>query len=103
MSARRPPRLLVKTMAVTFLAFAVLLAAGLKGIEEGYELPPEAEANVFALTPEDAGWSYCGLRVLALTAGEQAKRPPVHGSANARGHEDRPVQGDAGQHPVLRS
>jgi glutamine synthetase len=36
-----------------YLAFSVLLAAGLKGIEEGYELPPEAEANVFALTPEE--------------------------------------------------
>jgi glutamine synthetase len=36
-----------------YLAFSVMLAAGLKGIEEGYELPPEAEANVFALTPEE--------------------------------------------------
>ena len=34
-----------------YLAFAVLLAAGLKGIEEGYELPPEAEDDVWALTP----------------------------------------------------
>ena len=33
-----------------YLAFALLLAAGLKGIEEGYELPPEAEDNVWALT-----------------------------------------------------
>jgi glutamine synthetase len=33
-----------------YLAFAVLLAAGLKGIEEGYELPPEAEDDVWALT-----------------------------------------------------
>jgi glutamine synthetase len=33
-----------------YLAFSVLLAAGLKGIEEGYELPPEAEANVWAMT-----------------------------------------------------
>ena len=29
---------------------SVLLAAGLKGIEEGYELPPEAVANVFEMT-----------------------------------------------------
>ena len=30
-----------------------ILAAGLKGIREGYELPPEATANVFELTPEE--------------------------------------------------
>lgn len=29
-----------------YLTYAVLLGAGLKGIEEGYELPPEAEDNV---------------------------------------------------------
>jgi glutamine synthetase len=33
-----------------YLAFSVLLAAGLKGIDEGYELPPEAEANVWTMT-----------------------------------------------------
>jgi glutamine synthetase len=33
-----------------YLAFAVLLAAGLKGIEEGYELPRGAEDDVWALT-----------------------------------------------------
>src|SRR5262249_52048006 len=32
-----------------YLAFAVLLAAGLKGIEEGYELPAEAEDDVWNL------------------------------------------------------
>jgi glutamine synthetase len=36
-----------------YLAFAVLLAAGLKGIEEGYELPPGAEDDVWALTPAE--------------------------------------------------
>ena len=36
-----------------YLAFAVVLAAGLKGIEEGYELPPEADANLYELTPEE--------------------------------------------------
>ncbi len=30
-----------------YLAFSVLLAAGLKGIEAGYELPPEATVNLF--------------------------------------------------------
>ena len=33
-----------------YLAFAVMLAAGLKGIEEGYELPPGAEDDVWSLT-----------------------------------------------------
>ncbi len=33
-----------------YLAFAVILAAGLKGIEEGYTLPAEAEDDVWSLT-----------------------------------------------------
>jgi glutamine synthetase len=33
-----------------YLTFAVMLAAGLKGIEEGYELPDGAEDDVWALT-----------------------------------------------------
>jgi glutamine synthetase len=33
-----------------YLAYSLLLAAGLKGIEEGYELPAEAEDNVWSLT-----------------------------------------------------
>ena len=33
-----------------YLAFSVMLAAGLKGIDEGYELPPEATDNIYALT-----------------------------------------------------
>jgi len=33
-----------------YLAFAVILAAGLRGIEEGYELSPEADANLFELS-----------------------------------------------------
>ncbi|GAA4482745.1 type I glutamate--ammonia ligase [Microbacterium panaciterrae] len=32
-----------------YLAYALMLAAGLKGIEEDYELPPEAEDNVWSL------------------------------------------------------
>ena len=36
-----------------YLTFAVLLAAGLRGIEKGYELPPEAEDDVWALTPAE--------------------------------------------------
>ncbi|MBO0829898.1 MAG: glutamine synthetase, partial [Streptosporangiales bacterium] len=33
-----------------YLAYAVLLGAGLKGVEEGYELPEGAEDDVWALT-----------------------------------------------------
>ena len=33
-----------------YLAFAVLLAAGMKGIEQGYELPPGAEDDVWAMS-----------------------------------------------------
>jgi glutamine synthetase len=33
-----------------YLAFAVLVAAGMKGVEEGYELPPGAENDVWSLS-----------------------------------------------------
>ena len=33
-----------------YLAFSVALAAGLRGIEKGYELPPEAEDNIYEMT-----------------------------------------------------
>ncbi len=36
-----------------YLAFAVTLAAGMKGIEEGYELPQEAEDDVWALSERE--------------------------------------------------
>jgi glutamine synthetase len=36
-----------------YLAFSLILAAGLKGIEEGYQLPPEATDNIYALTDEE--------------------------------------------------
>jgi glutamine synthetase len=35
-----------------YLAYSVILAAGLKGIEEGYELPDETQMNLFDLTPD---------------------------------------------------
>ena len=34
-----------------YLAFAVMLAAGLKGIKEGYELPEPIEEDIFEMTP----------------------------------------------------
>ncbi len=36
-----------------YLAFSVVLAAGLKGIEEGYDLPAETLANLYQLTEEE--------------------------------------------------
>jgi glutamine synthetase len=36
-----------------YLAFALLLAAGLRGIEEGYELPPGAEDDVWSLSDSE--------------------------------------------------
>ena len=36
-----------------YLALSVILAAGLKGIEEGYDLPPEVADNVFQMTPAE--------------------------------------------------
>jgi len=35
-----------------YLAFAVMLAAGLKGIKEGYKLPEPIEEDIFKMTPE---------------------------------------------------
>jgi glutamine synthetase len=35
-----------------YLAYSLLLAAGLRGIDEGYELPREAAVNLFEATPE---------------------------------------------------
>jgi glutamine synthetase len=40
----------IDSAANPYLAFSLLLAAGLKGIEEGYELPAEAEDNVWELS-----------------------------------------------------
>jgi glutamine synthetase len=36
-----------------YLAFSLLLAAGMKGIEDNYELPPEAKRNMFELSSHD--------------------------------------------------
>jgi glutamine synthetase len=40
----------VDSAANPYLAFAVMLAAGMKGIDEGYELPAGAEDDVWSLT-----------------------------------------------------
>ncbi len=36
-----------------YLAFSLMLAAGLKGVDEGYDLPPEATNNIYEMTPEE--------------------------------------------------
>jgi glutamine synthetase len=36
-----------------YLAFAVVLAAGMKGVEEDYELPREAEDDMWSLTERE--------------------------------------------------
>ena len=48
-----------------YLAYALLLAAGLKGIEESYDLPPGAEDDVWALTPAER--RALGMRPLPLS------------------------------------
>ena len=45
-----------------YLAYSVILAAGLKGIQENYELPDEADDNLWSLSRSDAKSS--GLRQL---------------------------------------
>jgi glutamine synthetase len=40
----------IDSAANPYLSYSLLLAAGLKGIEEGYELPTEAQDNVWELT-----------------------------------------------------
>ena len=50
-----------------YLAFAVMLTAGLKGIEEGYELPPETEDDVWSLT--DAERRAMGIKPLPSSLG----------------------------------
>jgi glutamine synthetase len=36
-----------------YLAFSLMLAAGLKGVEQGYDLPPEATNNIYEMTAEE--------------------------------------------------
>jgi glutamine synthetase len=36
-----------------YLAFACMLAAGLKGVEEEYELPPEASNNIYEMSEDE--------------------------------------------------
>jgi glutamine synthetase len=51
-----------------YLAFSLMLAAGLKGIEEGYELPDETEDNIYELTPAER--AAAGISQLPANLGE---------------------------------
>ncbi len=45
-----------------YLAFSVMLAAGLEGIEKGYELPAESMNNIYEMTAEER--ADCGIETL---------------------------------------
>jgi glutamine synthetase len=55
-----------------YLAFSVLLAAGLKGIEGGYELPVEADANLFEMS--DADLAKLGIEQLPPSLSDALRR-----------------------------
>ena len=55
-----------------YLALSVLLAAGLEGIKQGYELPPEINADITQLTPSER--AALGARRLPETLAEALDR-----------------------------
>ncbi|AKT52112.1 type I glutamate--ammonia ligase [Arsenicicoccus sp. oral taxon 190] len=57
----------IDTACNPYLTYSVLLAAGLRGIEGGYELPEEAEDDVWALT--DAERAALGIEALPSSLG----------------------------------
>ncbi|MEI7548032.1 MAG: type I glutamate--ammonia ligase [Actinomycetota bacterium] len=54
-----------------YLAFSVILAAGLKGITEGYELAPEADANLFEM--DDTALAALGIDTLPQSLSDSLK------------------------------
>ena len=54
-----------------YLAFAVMLAAGMRGITEGYELPPEADSNLFEMS--DAELAKLGIDVVPQSLSDALK------------------------------
>jgi len=54
-----------------YLAMSVILAAGLRGISEGYELPTEADANLFEM--DDAALTKLGIGTLPQSLAESLK------------------------------
>ena len=51
-----------------YLAFTVMLAAGLEGIEEGYELPAPVEEDIFEMS--ESTWKKRGIKSLPGSLGE---------------------------------
>jgi glutamine synthetase len=51
-----------------YLTFSLMLAAGLRGVDEGYELAPEATNNIFEMTPEERAAE--GIDALPQSLGE---------------------------------
>ena len=51
-----------------YLAFSVMLAAGIRGIEEEYPVPPPVEGNVTAMTPDER--QARGIKALPGSLGE---------------------------------
>jgi glutamine synthetase len=54
-----------------YLAFSVILAAGLRGVAEGYELPGEADANLFEM--DDAALAKLGVESLPQSLSDALK------------------------------
>jgi glutamine synthetase len=54
-----------------YLAFSVILAAGLKGVREGYQLAPEADANLFEM--DDAALEKLGITQLPQSLNDALK------------------------------
>jgi len=54
-----------------YLAFSVLLAAGMRGVQEEYELPAEADANLFQM--DDAQLLKLGIDQIPTSLGDALK------------------------------
>ena len=54
-----------------YLAFSLLLAAGMRGVREGYELPEEADANLFEM--DDSALAKLGIEQLPQSLSDSLK------------------------------
>ena len=77
-----------------YLTFAILLAAGLEGIEKGYELPEPMEKNLYHISPEER--KRLGHRAAARDAGrgDRADGRVRAGAAHLRRAHLQPLRGD---------
>ena len=69
-----------------YLAFAAMLAAGLTGVENDYDLPPEASNNIYEMSDDERGAA--GIAVSARGPG--GGDPPGRGLRGAAGGAGRP-------------